>query len=78
MGSFSGCGISVFIVYMMFREEIEQRLTGPQEWLLFALVGTLFVIALLIEGVELNNEILLLYTVLLGVSAVFGYRALKR
>ncbi|ATW88189.1 hypothetical protein halTADL_1415 [Halohasta litchfieldiae] len=73
-----GVGISVFIVYMMFREEIEQRLTGPQEWLLFALVGTLFVIALLIEGVELNNEILLLYTVLLGVSAVFGYRALKR
>ena len=66
------------MMYMMFREEIKQRLTGPQEWLLFALVGTLFVTALLIEGVELNNEILLLYTILLGVSAVFGYRDIRR
>jgi hypothetical protein len=48
------------------------------EWLLFALVGTLFVAALLIEGVELNNEILLSYILLLGVSAVFGYRAHRR
>lgn len=71
-------GISSFMLYMMFREEIEQHLTRPQEWLLFALVGTLFVAALLIEGVELTTEILLSYILLLGVSAVFGYRDLGR
>jgi len=73
-----GIGAAAFTVYMMFREEIEQRLTGPQEWLIFALVGTLFVTALLVGGIELNDEILLSYILLLGVSAVFGYRALGR
>jgi len=73
-----GVGIAAITVYMMFREEIEQRLTGSQEWLLFALVGTLFVAALLIGGVELNDEILLSYMLLLGVSVVFGYRGLRR
>ena len=73
-----GVGIAAITVYMMFREEIEQRLTGSQEWLLFALVGTLFVATLLIDGLELNDEILLSYMLLLGVSVVFGYRGLRR
>jgi len=73
-----GIGAAAITVYMMFREEIEHRLTGPQEWLLFALVGTLFVASLLIGGVELNDEILLSYMLLLGVSVVFGHRVLRR
>ncbi|NEU56015.1 aminoglycoside phosphotransferase [Halorussus sp. MSC15.2] len=72
-----GITLAAFSVYWMFRDRIERHLTGPQEWGLFALSGVLVVVAAIVENVELTDEMVLSIVSFLGVSVIFGYRAVK-
>ncbi|QIB75985.1 aminoglycoside phosphotransferase [Halogeometricum borinquense] len=77
-GLILGVTMAVFFVYWVFREEIEQHLTRPQEWAVFAFSGVTVVVAALIEGGELTDGMLLALVALISVSGIFGYRAMKR
>ena len=73
-----GVTLAAFFVYWIFRDQIERHLTGPQEWGLFALSGVLVVVAAIVEGAELTDGMFLSLISLLGVTAIFGYRAIRR
>lgn len=73
-----GVTFAAFLVYWAFREEFEQRLTGPQEWTVFALAICIVLLSIVVESGELTDEVLIAFGGAVGVSALFGYRAIKR
>ncbi|WP_284010390.1 hypothetical protein [Haloarcula pelagica] len=77
-----GVVVALALGYLFLRRVIDAFLTEPQEWLLFALVGTVF--ASLTTGLvwsrgnRPSRELVFSYVLCLTISIGFGYRALPR
>lgn len=76
-GILGGIVLTAMSGYWLLREEIEQHLTGAQEWALFALFGIAGIVFGMVEGKRFTGELLLSLLAFLSVSALFAYRAVS-
>ncbi|MUV56399.1 aminoglycoside phosphotransferase [Halogeometricum sp. CBA1124] len=73
-----GVAFAAFTVYWAFRDDVERRLSRPQEWAVFAFAVCGVLLGIAVERGELTDGVLLGFGGAVGVAVLFGYRAVER